>query len=199
VAVFAALGLLVTIVTTTPLVSWWARALAGPSRFPKGDVLVVLGGTIQDAGIMGESTYWRSVHAVITYREGGFRDVVLSGGPGSNAPSVAVAESMRAFLVSQGVPPQVIHLEVRSTSTRENAIYTKQILSAFPGTIVLLTSDYHMTRAYRAFRRAGVEVLARPFPDALVRAGVYSGRWGAFLDVLRETGALGYYFIRGWV
>jgi len=195
-AVFAAFGLLVAIVMTTPLVSWWARALAGPWNDPPGDVLIVLGGSIHENGIMGESTYWRSVYAVLGYRSGGFRDVLLSGGP-TEGPSVA--ESMKRFLVCEGVPAQVIHLELRSTTTRENALNARQALIGLPGAKVLLTSDYHMARAHRAFRKVGLDVHPRPFPDAIKRAATVGGRWGAFLDVVRETVALGYYFARGWI
>jgi uncharacterized SAM-binding protein YcdF (DUF218 family) len=194
--VFAAVGLLLVIVTTTPLVTWWARALAGPWNDPSGDVLIVLGGSVHDNGIMGESTYWRSVYGVLVYRTGGFRDVLLSGGA-SEGP--AVAESMRRFLVCEGVPSQVIHVELHSRSTRENALYATQALATLAGTKVLLTSDYHMTRAYRSFRKVGLDVVPRPVPDAIKRASSFGGRWQAFVDVVTETFTLGYYFARGWV
>ena len=65
---------------------------------------------------------------------------------------------MRDFLVSQGVPQDRVIVEDRSTSTRENARYTKELLSgmaAGPAWPVLLTSDYHMFRAERVFRKTG--------------------------------------------
>src|SRR5215813_5065330 len=54
----AGLGLLVVLVTMTPLVSWWAGALAGPWEDPAGDVLIVLGGSLLADGVMGPSSYW---------------------------------------------------------------------------------------------------------------------------------------------
>ena len=65
------------------------------------------------------------------------------------------------------------------------------------GRKVLLTSDYHMFRACRAFRKAGLEVAPRPFPDAGKRAANWLGRWPAFLDEVVETLKIGYYFVRG--
>ena len=56
-----------------------------------------------------------------------------------------------------------------------------------------------MARAYRAFRKAGIDVAPRPLPDVLKRVGALQYRWGAFLDVSRETAALAYYFARRWI
>jgi uncharacterized SAM-binding protein YcdF (DUF218 family) len=188
----AAIGILVVIVTFTPIVSWWAARLAGPWNDPTGDTLVVLGGSMIEDGVMGESSYWRSTYALLAYRERAFSQIVVSGGNGS-------AEAMKSFLECRGVPAGIIRTEVRSTSTRENAIYTSELLSKPRGTIVLLTSDYHMFRAYRVFKKAGLTVLPRPFPDALKRANSLANRWGAFLDVAGETAAIAYYLARGWL
>jgi len=42
-----------------------------------------------------------------------------------------------------------------SRSTRENALNTARLLAGDTGTLVLMTSDFHMYRALRAFRKAG--------------------------------------------
>src|SRR5262245_40190209 len=77
----AGLGFLCVLVTATPLVSWWATILAGPWADPTGDVLIVLAGSSLDGGLIGESSYWRATYAVLAWRAGGFRRVVVSGGP----------------------------------------------------------------------------------------------------------------------
>ncbi len=71
------------------------------------------------------------------------------------------------------------------------------MLQGLPGRAVLLTSDYHVFRATRAFRKAGVAVLARPIPDARKRAANWDRRWDAFQDLVIETAKTGYYFLRG--
>jgi uncharacterized SAM-binding protein YcdF (DUF218 family) len=192
----AGIGLLFVLVTLTPVVPWWAKALAGPWEDPKGEVLIVLGGSILEDGIMGESSYWRAVYAVLAWREGGFRQVVLSGG---GSEGMAIVEPMRTFLESHGIPRRAIQLETQSKSTRENALYTNALLAGLPGRKVLLTSDYHMFRAHRAFTKAGLDVLPRPYPDAGKRAVRWSGRWPAFLDLVGETVKIGYYYARGWI
>jgi uncharacterized SAM-binding protein YcdF (DUF218 family) len=183
------------LVTFTPVVGWWATILAGPWTDPSGDVLIVLGGSADNDGVMGQSSHLRSTYALMAYRDGGFRHVVVSGGAPDGTP---VAESMRRFLVCLGIPAAAIHIEPYARTTRENALFTKPILDRLPGRKVLLTSDYHMARAHRAFKNVGIDAEPRPLPDVLKRVGTFRYRWGAFLDVTRETAALGYYFARRW-
>jgi uncharacterized SAM-binding protein YcdF (DUF218 family) len=64
---------------------------------------------------------------------------------------------------------------------------------------VLLTSDYHMFRAFRAFQKAGLNVLSRPIPDARKRAARWLYRWWVFLDLSSETMKIVYYRARGWI
>lgn len=190
------LGILLIVVTFTPVDEWWARRLAGPLNDPRGDVLIVLGASALEDGVIGESTYWRSVYALRAWRGGTFHAIVLSGGGPAKS---SVAEAMLAFLVSQGVPREAIWVESQSRSTRENALFAQPILDTLAGSKVLLTSDYHMFRAYHAFQKAGVRVLPRPVPDVEKRAGHLLLRWDAFLDLGMETTKIGYYYFRGWI
>jgi uncharacterized SAM-binding protein YcdF (DUF218 family) len=192
----ASLGLLVVLVTVTPLISWWAGVLAGPWEDPDGDVLIVLGGSLLGDGVMGQTSYWRSTYTVLAWGEGTFRRVVVSGG---GAAGNSIAKPMRDFLECRGVPRTAIEIETESRNTHENALYVAELLADVPGRKVLLTSDYHMFRAHRAFKKAGLEVLPRPFPDARKRASEWTGRWPAFLDLAKETLKIGYYYARGWI
>jgi uncharacterized SAM-binding protein YcdF (DUF218 family) len=191
----AALGLLVVLVTVTPLTPWWAARLAGPWTNPKGDILIVAGGSILRNGAIGESSYWRAIHGALSYREGGFREVVVSGGGEPRPIAIPIAD----YLVSQGVPRDRIRLETRSRTTRENALNVTALLAGAAGRKVLLTSDYHMYRAYRTFRKAGLEVEPAPFPDAGKRGSSWRGRWPAFLDLVAESAKILYYRARGWI
>ena len=192
----ASIGFLYLLVTVTPIDGWWIRCLARPWNDPKGEVLVVLGSdTVRD--VIGWSSYWRSVYAVRAWREGGFREVVVSGGSGQG--EVPIAERMRDFMVSQGIPASSIRVENQSRSTRENALKSKAILDAIPGRKILLTSDFHMFRAYRVFRKAGIAVEPRPLPDAAKQITGWENRWPVFLSLCLETAKIGYYFVRGWI
>jgi uncharacterized SAM-binding protein YcdF (DUF218 family) len=195
------IGMMFLLVTLTPIDYWWATALAGPWDDPKGDVLVVLTGSLLDERTIGMSSYWRAVYAVRTFLDDRFQEMIISGG--AQGQTVANAIPMRDFVVSQGVPAQSVQLETVSLSTHESAVQVAKMLGAKTEygklRVVLLTSDYHMFRSYRAFRRAGAAVFPRPIPDARKRVGSFSERWGVFLELVGESTKIAYYWSRGWI
>lgn len=190
-------GAVFLLATLTPFDKWYARLLAGPWDDPQGDTLIVLGGSMLEDGLLGTSSYWRAVYAVRAWRQGGFRQIILAGD--ANPGHTPVSMAMKEFLVAAGVPVEAIRLESKSRSTRENALFVKRMLEGDTSRKVLLTSDYHMFRAYRAFRKEGVQVAPRPFPDAAKQANCVSCRWPVFVSLLMETGKIGYYLGRGWL
>ena len=171
-------GGLVLLVTFTPLVPWTASCLTDNWTESDGEVMIVpSGSTVQHAlyaeeRMIGESSYWRVVHAVWAWQQGHFRSIVLTG---------QGAGEMKRFLLAYGVPADAIWVESQSTSTRGNALMVKPLLDRLPrGRNVLLTSDYHMYRAARCFRRAGIAVITRPFPDILKSSNTLTARWRGF-------------------
>jgi uncharacterized SAM-binding protein YcdF (DUF218 family) len=170
----------------------WIAALTGPWTEARGDVLVVLGNEVTPGRLVGLKTYWRCVYAVFAWREGGFHEIVVSGGGG-------MSEAMRDFLVGSGVPATAIREESKSLSTRENALFVSEMLGKSPGRVVLLTSDFHMFRAYRAFRKCGLDVLPRPFPDAGKNVNTLTMRWPVFVGLVEETVKIAAYRARGWI
>jgi uncharacterized SAM-binding protein YcdF (DUF218 family) len=177
------------IVTLTPVTRWWARALATPWYGSEGDVLVVLGGSDQ-GDALGESSYIRAIYAVRAYREAHYRQIILSGD--------TVGERMKEFLIGHGVPADRLVVEERSKSTYENVKFVAPLLDRH-SRIVLLTSDYHVYRSLRLFRKAGIEVRPFPAPDALKRYGFALKRWSAAQDLSLETIKIGFYKARGWL
>ena len=186
----AALGLTVLLATFSPIVRWYARGLAGPWTDPRGDILIVLSGASLDA-FPDENTVLRCLYAVFAYREGGFRKIVVSG--------YRTSTHMRSLLIAEGVPPEVVVTEDAATSTRENALYVARLLANDSGSKVLMTSDYHMFRAVRVFRKAGLKVAPRPIPDALKRVGNPLRLWPAFVEEAVESVKIVYYALRGWI
>src|SRR3954462_6040865 len=117
VATLALLGTLLVVVTCTPFVSWWATRLAGPWNDPKGDVLVVLGGSMADTDILGPNSFLRAQYALLAWKQDHFRQIVITG--------KGVAPLMRDFLLTHGVPTSVITVEDQAENTRENAARLK--------------------------------------------------------------------------
>lgn len=192
----AALGLLMVIVNVTPLTFWWATVLSGDWKEPRGEVLVVLGGSVLDNGKIGGSSYWRAIYGAMVYKQGGFRDVLICGGREGTA---SISYPMRELMVTLGVPADHVRIEDQSTSTRENARFSAELLRDMPGRKVLLTSDYHMYRALRVFRQSGITIEPWPFPDVRKRYGAWINRWSCFQDVALETVKIAFYYARGWI
>ena len=188
----ALLGLILLVVSVTPVENWYARLLAGPWNDPDGDILILLGADNPNDGYIGAATYWRSFEAVRAWRQGHFRMIVVCGASG-------VAESMREFLLFNHVPDDNIVLENRSSSTHENALFAAELLKNMPGRKVLLTSDFHMYRSLRAFKKAGVQAEPRPTPFALKLSGVWALRWQVFVELMTETAKIIGYRLRGWI
>lgn len=188
--VCAFVGLVFLLATFSPFVRWYGKKLAGSWTDPRGDILIVLGASSVE-GFPGANTVLRCMYAVRAYQEGGFRKIVISGR--------LVGPHMRNLLIAEGVPPEVIVIEENSISTRENAVNVVRLLSGEAGSKVLMTSDYHMFRAARAFRKTGLDVAPRPIPDALKRVGNRLRTWSAFVDEATESAKIVYYAWRGWI
>jgi uncharacterized SAM-binding protein YcdF (DUF218 family) len=193
----ASLGLLVVLVTVSPLLRWWTAWLAGPWTDPKGDVLIVLAGDATAGDLIGRSSYWRALYAVLVWKRGETRHVFITGG---SQTGTAVAETMKHFMVCSGVPAGIIEVETASTSTHQSARAARDRWPREPRpSLMLLTSDYHMFRAHRAFQNQGLPVLPRPIPDAGKQFQQILERWSVFLNLLVETTKVVYYWSRGWI
>ncbi len=185
----AVIGLITVLAITTPIVSWWARAYAGPIERPRGDVLILLSAAGDNMGGISYSSYWRAREAIFAWQTGGFKKIVVSGGgPG-----------IRNYLIAEGVPPEVIVAEWRSRSTRENGIETARLIQGMSGKKVLLTSDFHMYRALHVFRKLGIEVTPMAVPDVLHSTEHWNGRFSAFETMSVESVKIVYYALRGWI
>lgn len=191
--------MLLLIVIATPVTKWIAHGLAqgGLNDQIQGDVLVVLSGSnAQVGGVMGYSTYVRAEYALWYFRRSGaYREIVILGGGGTPP----VAESMKEFLVANGIPASSIMVETRSLSTRENALFSRDLLNGIPGRKVLLTSDYHLYRAKRVFRKAGIDVIPRALPDGLKSGSSIASRPTAAVTEALELTKIVYYYARGWM
>lgn len=83
--------------------------------------------------------------------------IVVSGGMGSGE-NISEAEAMEKYLITAGVPADIIIKEPLSTSTYENFTFSDKILKErFEGgyTAAFITNEYHTYRAGLTARDAG--------------------------------------------
>lgn len=161
--------LIALIVFTNPLVTdlvakSWEPSPVAVEMLPSYDIGIVLGGfsryfsgsgnmELADAG----DRLWQTV---MMYKKGKIRYILISGG--STTTAKPESETVYDALIAMGVPDSVLLFENKSRNTRENAVFSTELIAAgHPGsTCILITSAWHMKRSLGCFRKAGL------YPDA---------------------------------
>jgi uncharacterized SAM-binding protein YcdF (DUF218 family) len=154
------------------LLNWYAKTwqpkpvvLSPSAEYSCGIVPGGFASPDADANGYFNATADRFIQAVKLYKTGHIKHILISGGNGKeNEKSFREAAWVRGELVSVGIPDSVIFTEDKSNNTKENAIYSKQILDSLHLTppYLLITSAFHMPRAALVFKKAGVDEV--PFP-----------------------------------
>ncbi|ARU40477.1 hypothetical protein CCB80_04705 [Armatimonadetes bacterium Uphvl-Ar1] len=157
-------ALLVAFVGTAVLI--WTSA--GSSSGSKSDVAIVLG-----AAVWGEEPSpvfeGRLDEAVRLVASGMADQVIVTGGVGAKG-GLSEAEVGKRYLVSKGVPPEVILEENRSRRTFDNLKNAKEIIERERLMSCLVVSDpLHMHRAMGMARKLGMDAEARPTSSSAYR------------------------------
>ena len=93
---------------------------------------------------------------------------VVSGGQG-DGENITEAECMYRYLTTKGIAPERIYKEEKSTDTRENLLYSKQLIDEqnLNPVIAIATSEYHEYRAGKIAESLEVEYGAVPGHTAI--------------------------------
>jgi uncharacterized SAM-binding protein YcdF (DUF218 family) len=139
------------------------------------DALVVLGCRVS-GGKLAHAALRRVERAARAYREQGAALVIVSGG--KTWQGAMEAEVFAEGLVERGVPRACIALERESLTTRGNARGVARLLRERPAPrLGVVTCDWHMPRALRLFRLAGLEPSAVAAPSPARPVPVRLGRY----------------------
>lgn len=209
---------------STPLVADWIaqgliggfQPLARPDEARGADAIVVLsvGSTAyvvhgQEVPELGKDTAFNVLEAARVFRLLEGRPwVVASGGQGDpDKPRTPDSEMMRDALVRLGVSRDRVLLESRSRNTREQALYTAELLRERRiRTIVLVTAPEHMARAVGTFEALGftvvpsVSAFKAPQPASLAarlrpsRTALLQSDWAVYEYLARV-----FYWLQGWL
>lgn len=84
--------------------------------------------------------------------------IVPSGGQGKDE-KISEAEAMKRYLIEKGIPKKDILLEDKSTTTKENLLFSKKLIEKQKGdkNIALVSNNYHIYRALRHARKIGLK------------------------------------------
>lgn len=115
----------------------------------KSDYAIVLGASIHENGQPSRILRSRLQAAMEFMERNPNAVVILSGGQGPDEPQ-AEALSMFRAMVEMGADPERLLQEDKSVNTRENLLYSMEIMEARGGTevpVTLITSEFHQRRA----------------------------------------------------
>lgn len=125
------------------------------------DAIIILGAHVTEKNVPGDSLQARTEKAVQLYKKDIARKIICTGGLGDNPPTEAFAAASLAKQL--GVNSADLLLEMKSTNTMENAQYAAEICRKKGWTRVVVVSDpYHLWRAKRDFRMAGLRAYPSP-------------------------------------
>jgi uncharacterized SAM-binding protein YcdF (DUF218 family) len=127
------------------------------------DAIVVLGCRVSASGRLTTAAAGRAETAAEAFQAGAAPRIVTSGGRRWGATTEALA--LQQALVARGVPREAIHAELWSLTTYENAVFSAAMLRKLGArSAVIVSCAWHLPRALRSFRAAGLEVTAWPRP-----------------------------------
>jgi uncharacterized SAM-binding protein YcdF (DUF218 family) len=165
------------------------------------DAVILLGGLIEERatyssrgslGIRDLSMNENAERLTITYellKTGRAKQVIISGG----SYDAAVFHQSEADLLSErlvlwGIDPSRIIVEGKSLNTRENALYTKEVVEARKfKSLLLVTSAYHMPRSAGCFRAVGLEPDLRPVDFRSFAYDQTGSNWLPRVQYLNDT------------
>lgn len=133
------------------------------------DSIVVLGGAVVPPMLPGSpdpsltNASDRVWHAARLFKRGVAPRIIVTGGNvllSEGRPTTSEAEAMRRFLTDLGVPQEAIVEEGKAINTIENIRFVRELVKEKK--VALVTSAFHMPRALRLARLAGLDAAAFP-------------------------------------
>lgn len=166
--IFIALLLLLVALLVT-FVFWLIRLRLVYSTHPQISpraALIVLGGAIK-RGRPCETLAQRLDISERLWRQQNDRIIVVTGGPTPDKRTTEAREMAR-YLQQRGVRSSSMILETRARNTRENIIFSTELLNehGHRGQRCVISSNYHLWRALRDARMLGIKLtpIAAPTP-----------------------------------
>ncbi len=158
-----------------------AYRYSNPDDVPEKRVALVFGAGIRQDGSPSAMLADRVQAAIELYEAGRVRKLLMTGDNSSVYYNEVVA--MQRYAVAHGVPIEDITLDYAGFSTYESCYRAREVFGVERAVVV--TQNYHLSRAVYTCRQLGVEAIGLGTPDW----GVYSPRVMSFYT-LRETLAI---------
>lgn len=190
---------LYALVFHSPLVWAAGQALVLRQAPRRADAIVVFSGNGESAYI-NESYQRRARDAARYYKEGYAPLLIISSGI---TQTFAEVDIIRALLLSQGVPPQSMHIVTQyPRTTHENVEIVDAVLKQRGlKSILFITAPYHSRRASMIWSKLDPDVRVTTVP--VVDTPPVNPQWAASVDEIRaisyEYLAIVYNRAKGWL
>lgn len=161
-AALAAAALLAAVILATAVAETALMVRAASKRPPENTTAVVLGCKVM--GTKPSRILQERLEAAYEYLvENEEAVAVLSGGKGPDE-EISEAQCMYEYLTAKGIGEDRLLLEDASATTRENLMFSKEILKerGLEEKITVITSDFHAYRACDMAEKLGLETYCTP-------------------------------------
>ncbi len=194
------LGLVITLaIAYTPLTGYMVKSLGVKEEIRQADVIVVLGGGIDEGRYLKLESCHRLLRGAQLYFEGRAKKILFSGGDprkvGAAEATVMAQEARRL-----NIPAGDMITEKLSQRTHEQAEEIKKISETRRWeSILLVTSFSHMKRSVMVFEHAGLKVYPAPADPYEKYTRDPLQRLRLFKMLLHEYVGIIYYRVKGWI
>ena len=137
------------------------------------DVGIVLGSKVMPDGAPSDRLRARLDRSVELYRQGAFRQIIVSGGTGKEGFSEA--KIMASYLAGQQIPRSALILDEHGDTTEATAIHSAAIMKARGlNSALVVTQYFHVTRSSFALRHAGIATVHTAHAHLFEARDIYS-------------------------
>lgn len=145
----------------------WEPEFKSFETLPHYEVGIVLTGITNLNKTVYDRTFFnkgadRATHAVQLYKLGKIKKILITGGQGLDPSNPNTeAKLLQDFMVMVGVPKDDILVEPEAINTRENALFSKEVLLqngfSLDQKFLLITSAFHIPRSKGCFDKVGLQ------------------------------------------
>ncbi len=121
------------------------------------DAIVVLGAGLNNGDELSRTLKSRLDKTLAVYGDSD-KPIIVSGGQGPDE-LISEAEAMKTYLVENGIDEDLIYIEDESTSTKQNFLYSEDILDKLfkdDYRIMFVTNNFHIFRSSIYMKRADI-------------------------------------------
>ncbi|WP_370016994.1 YdcF family protein [Peribacillus sp. RS7] len=130
------------------------------------DYLIILGARVKGS-VPSLSLQYRIDKAAEYLRANKRTLAIVSGGKGPGE-DISEAKAMQQGLIEQGIEEARIMMEDKSTTTHENIVFSKELITDPSASGLIVSNDFHIYRAVEIAKKEGLDMKGIPAKTPIV-------------------------------